>query len=108
MAQGNNNDTAFDRYDNDNNDTFLLFKPKVVLNAIKFIRYRKKRADLEAIFDHLTKTEASNADKELAENLLSQLVNCKLIINKKTHTDLDSFVSFHSEFRTTVDEESQT
>ena len=40
MAQGNNNDTAFDRYGNDSNDTFFLFKPKI-LNAIKFIRDRK-------------------------------------------------------------------
>ena len=55
--------------------------------------------------------EASNADKELVENLLSQLVNCKLIINKKTHTGLDLFrltTELQSEFRTAVDEESQT
>ena len=39
---------------------------------------RKKYADLEAIFDHQTKTEASNADNELAENLLLRLVICKL------------------------------
>ena len=90
MTQGNKNDTAFEKYDNGSNDTFLLFKAKI-LNAIKFIRDRKKRADLEAIFDHLPKTEASNADKKLVENILSQLVNCKLIINKKTHTGLDSF-----------------
>ena len=41
-----------DKYDNDSNDTFLLFKPKI-LNAIKFIRDRKKLADLEATFDRL-------------------------------------------------------
>ena len=65
---------------------------------------------MEATFDHLTKT-ASNADKELAGNLLSQLVNCKLTINKKTHTVLDSFrltAELQSEFRTAVDEEIQT
>ena len=39
MTPGNNNVTAFNRYDNDSN-TFLLFKPKI-LNAIKFIRDRK-------------------------------------------------------------------
>ena len=76
MPQRDNNE-----YDNDSNDTFLLFKPKI-LNAIKFTPDRKKRADFEAIFNHLTKTEASNTNKELVENLLSQLVNCKLIINK--------------------------
>ena len=112
MTQGNNNDTAFDIYDNDSNVTFLLFKTKI-LNAIKFMRDWKICADLEAMFDHLTKTEASikNVDKELIENFLSQLVNCKLIINKKTHTGLDSFrltAELQSEFSTTVDEESQT
>ena len=84
MTQGNNNNTVFDKYDNDSNDAFLLFKPKI-LNATKFICDRKKRDDLEAIFDHLTKEEASNADKELVENLLSQLVNCKLITKKTSN-----------------------
>ena len=90
MTQGNNDNTALDKYDNDNYDTFLLFKPKIP-NATKFICDWKKCADLEAIFDPLTKTEAYNADKELPENLLWQLANCKLILNKKTHTGLDSF-----------------
>lgn len=90
MTQGNNNDIAFDKYDNDSNDTFLLFKSKI-FDAINFIGGQKKHANLKAIIDHLTKTEASNADKELLENLLSQFANCKLIINKKTHTGLDSF-----------------
>ena len=110
MTQGNNNDTAFDRYDTDSNDTFLLSKPKI-LYAIKFMRDRKKRADLEAIFDHLTKTEASNAVRELVENLLSQLVNCKQIISKKTYNGLDSFrltTELQGKFQTAVDEESQT
>ena len=90
MTQGNKDDIAFNRHDTDNNNTFLFLKPKI-LNAIKFIRDRKKRADLEAIFDHLTKMKVSNADKKLVENLLSEHVNCKLIINKKSHTGLDSF-----------------
>ena len=55
MTQENNNKIVLDKYDHDSYDTLLLFKPKI-LNAIKFIHDRKKRADLEAIFDHLTKT----------------------------------------------------
>ena len=51
----------------------------------------KKRADFEAIFGHLNMADTSNVNKELVENLLSQVVNFKLIINKKTHTSLDSF-----------------
>ena len=84
MTQGNNDHTAFDRHDNDSNDTFLLFKPKILI-SIEFILDWKKHAEFGAIFDHLTKREASSANKELAENLLSQLAHCKLIIKKKTH-----------------------
>ena len=107
MTQANNTDAPFD---NHSNDTFLLFKLKI-LNDIKFIRDRKKRADLEAIFDHRITMEASNADKALVENLLSKLINCKLIMSKKTRTSLDSFrliTEVQSEFRTAVDKESQT
>ena len=70
MTQGNNNDTAFNKYDNDSTNIFLLNKPKI-FNVITFIRDRKKRADLGAIFHRLTRTEASNVDKKLVENLLS-------------------------------------
>ena len=55
--------------------------------------------------------EASNAEKELVENLSSQFVNCKLIINKKNHTGFDSFclaMELQNEFRTDVDDKSQT
>ena len=90
MTQGNKDDIAFNRHDTDNNNTFPFLKPKI-LNAIKFISDRKKPADLEAIFDHLTELKVSKADKKLVENLLSEHVNCKLIINKKSHTGLDSF-----------------
>ena len=106
MTQGNNNDTVFNKYDNDSTNIFLLNKPKI-FHVIKFIRDREKRADLGAIFYRLTRPEASNANKKLVENLLSQLVNCKLITNKKTHTGLDSFrltTELQSEFRTAADE----
>ena len=49
--------------------------------------------------------------KKLIENLLLQLVSYKLVINKKTHTGLNSFLliaEFLSKFQTDVNEESQT
>ena len=55
--------------------------------------------------------EAFNVNEELVVNLWLQLVNCKIIINKKTHTGLDVFrwtIELQSEFGTDVDEESQT
>ena len=97
----NNDDTSY--------DTFFLFKPKI-LSATEFLRDRKKSADLGAILDHLAKIQAYSADKELVENLLTQLINCKLIINKKTQTGLDSCrltIELLNEFRRDADEESQ-
>ena len=66
---------------------------------------------MEAIFEDVIMTEASNADQKLVENLLSQFVNCKQIINKKAHNVLDSFcliTELQSEFWTAIDERSQT
>ena len=47
----------------------------------------------------------------MVENLSSQFVNCKLIINKKNHTGFDSFclaMELQNVFRTDVDDKSQT
>ena len=52
MTQGNSNGIAFDKYENDSNDTFLLSKPKI-LNPLNLHLTGKKQVDLEAIFDHL-------------------------------------------------------
>ena len=51
------------------------------------------------------------AIKKLIENLLLQLVNYKLVINKKTNIGLNSFLlitELLSKFQTDVNEESQT
>ena len=41
-----------------------------ILNTIEIIRNKKKqRPDIDAIHDNIIKTEASNADKTLIENL---------------------------------------
>ena len=52
MTQGNSNGIAFDKYENDSNDTFLLSKPKI-LNPLNLYLTGKKQVDLETIFDHL-------------------------------------------------------
>ena len=62
--------TRDDRKTDDVNDvTLSLFKPKV-LNAIDQIKQKKKRPDLNTIYEYLSKTEASNADKQLIETIL--------------------------------------
>ena len=72
------------------NDAIHLFKP-TVLNAIKTMRNKKRRADKESIFDYLTKSLASNIGIELLGYLLTTLFKNNLVINKKTPTGLSSF-----------------
>ena len=62
--------TRDDRKTDDVNDvTLSLFKPKI-LNTIDQIKQKKKRPDLNTIYEYLSKTEASNADKQLIETIL--------------------------------------
>ena len=64
---------------------FLLFKPKL-LNAINKIRESKKRPGNDSILDYIIKTEASN----VIISITNELINQKLIENKKTRQGLDS------------------
>ena len=67
-----------------------LFKPKI-LNAIDQIKQKKKRPDLNIIYEYLSKTEASNTDKLLTETILANLVETNIIVNRKTPKTFDSF-----------------
>ena len=56
------------------NESLQLFKAKI-LNAIEVIRdKKKKRPYIDTIFDYIMRTEASNADKTLIENLVKELI----------------------------------
>ena len=63
-----------------------LFKPKI-LNAIDQIKQKKKRPDLNAIYEYLSKTEASNTDEQLIETI----VEINIVVNRKTPKGFDSF-----------------
>ena len=54
------------KIDDVSEETLSLFKPKI-LNAIDQIKQKKKRPDLNTIYEYLSKTEASNTDKQLIE-----------------------------------------
>ena len=54
------------KIDDVSDETLSLFKPKI-LNAIDQIKQKKKRPDLNTICEYLSKTEASNTDKQLIE-----------------------------------------
>ena len=66
------------------------FKP-IVLSAIDILREKKKRPDVDSIYNHIIKTQASNTDKFLIESVVTNLMKDNLIINKKTTSGFDSF-----------------
>ena len=54
-------------------------------------KVKEKRPDLNTSCIYLSKTEASNADKQLIETILGNLIEATIIVNRKTPTGLDSF-----------------
>ena len=64
-------------------DEILPFKPKI-LQAIKFIREKKKRPDLNSIYEHFSKSGASNISKNTMYSIISKLIKQKLLENKKS------------------------
>ena len=63
------------------NELLQLFKPKI-LSAIEIIRDKqKKRSDIDTIHDYIMKTEASNTNKTLIENLVKELIKQNILIN---------------------------
>ena len=63
-------------------DELFLFKPKI-LQAIEYIREKRKRPETNVIYEHLKKTETCNIDKETIDNIISELINQKILQNKK-------------------------
>ena len=49
---------------------FSHFKSKI-LAAIDEIREKKRRPDIDAIYEHIMKSEVSNADKHLIETIIA-------------------------------------
>ena len=77
----------------------FLFKAKI-LQAIKYIREKRKRPDTNAIYEHLKKTEASKIDKETIGNIISELINQKILEKKK--------LTYGDSFRLITDKEKDT
>ena len=71
--------------ENESPDSLLsTFKP-IVLSAIDILHEKKKRPDMDSIYNHIIKTQASNADKLLIERVVTNLMKDNLIINKKNY-----------------------
>ena len=54
-------------------DEILPFKPKI-LQAIKFISKKKKRPDVNSIYEHFSKSGASNISKDTMYSIISELI----------------------------------
>ena len=69
------------------------------MRAIEYIREKRKRSYTNAIYEHLKKTEESNIDKETIGNIISELINQKILENKLAYGD---------SFRLITDKENDT
>ena len=62
----------------------------MILDSIYKLREKKKRPDIDSIFDFLSKTVATNIDEDTLTNSISQLITQKVLVNKKTSNGYDS------------------
>ena len=62
----------------------------MILESIDKLRGKKKRPDIDSIFNFLSKTEATNVDKDTPTDSISQLITQKVLVNKKTSNHYDS------------------
>ena len=100
----NLNITSQDRNKNESttSDELLLFEPKI-LQTIDYIREKRKHPDTNAIYEHQEKTEASYIDKEAIGNIISELINQKILENKKpSHRDSFRLITYKE--KKTLDE----
>ena len=69
--------------ENESRDSVICtFKP-LVLSAIDISRDKKKRPDVDSIYSHIIKTQASNAVRVLSESVVTSLIKENLMFNKK-------------------------
>ena len=62
----------------------------MILDNIDKLRGKKKRPDIDSIFDFLSKTAATNIDEDTLADSISQLLTLKVLVNKKTANGYDS------------------
>ena len=65
----------------------------MILDRIDKLRGKKKRPDIDSIFDFLSKTVATNIDKDTLTNSISQRITQKVPVNKKTPNGCNSLLN---------------
>ena len=58
----------------------------MILDSIDKLRGKKKRQDIDSIFDFLSKTVATNIDKDTLADSISQLITLKVLVIKRLQT----------------------
>ena len=74
---------ASDENDRNYSNELDILKPRI-LQAIDQICQRKKRPDTDSIYEFITRTCATNINKELTELVIEELIAQNVIFNKKT------------------------
>ena len=77
-------------FENLSNNTIDIFKP-IITSAIETIRGKSKCPDIDAIYRHISKSEATNVDRDFIASVLNDLENQNVIFNKPTTKGLDSY-----------------
>ena len=62
----------------------------MILDSIDKLRGKKTRPDIDSIFDFLSKTVATNIDKDTLADSIPQLITLKVLVNRKTPNGCDS------------------
>ena len=73
----------------------------MILDSIDKLRGKKKRPNIDSIFYFLSKTLATNIDKDTLADFISQLITLKILVNKKTPNGHDSLYLSNTEQRET-------
>ena len=83
--------------ENLSNDAIDIFKP-LIISAIETIRGKSKRRDFDAIYRHISKSEATNVDRDFIASVLNDLENQNVIYYKPATPGFDSyFITSHSD-----------
>ena len=74
-----------------------IFKP-LIISSIETIRDKSKRPDIDAIYRHISNSEATNIDRDFIASVLNDLEKQNVIYNKATTQGLDSyFIASHTD-----------
>ena len=84
------NDVPNKDSENLSNNTIDIFKPIITL-AIETTRGKSKRPDIDAIYRHISKSEATKVDLDFIASVLNGLENQNVIFNKSTTQGLDLY-----------------